>query len=269
MKLHTLLSLLALALWLPCIAGTAVGAPDLPAAYPDYCKSPTWMVDNHLRVGLRSAWMKLQDSKRNPDTEEQFLGSINELKLQSPQLPVLPYIQWLLFPCAGLELGWDQFRAKTLTSVENNHSDGTFELSGPTITAYLQYNNWTRLTPAVGLGVAFLNASFDLDPVWHNGFSYNNLSAYDAWQAAGSPPWPNNGYQRTITARDTQGLILSANCEIQLDKHLALDLFVRHMWADVDAHYFLSSYEKVTDDRGITKFPMSNDSAGLALKYVF
>jgi len=115
----------------------------------------------------------------------------------------------------------------------------------------------------------FYSGKFDYASWWHNGFPAYNDPGYEEWVSEGSPAWPNGGYQRNITLSDSTGYLVSGGCSIRIYKGLELDLEARYMQADVDAHYTLSYYGTVVDDRGKSNFPLDNTAYQASLKYSF
>ncbi len=234
-------------------------------SFADWCRNPSpGFLSGHLAIGTRSRLIQLADPR------DAFLGSINRLDVEDQWAPRFPYVQWNFTPYVGIEAAWERFEVETIaTTTQNVHTDGAFEISGSVFCLFGRYPNRTPFTPTLGLGYAFIRAEFDMHPVWHNGFSFNRLDEYEAWRAAGSPAWPNDGYQRTISAGNTEGWVVTGGCEVRLCEHVAADLTVRYMDFEVPAHYYLSRYGVVTDDRGHTDFPMACYTYAASLKYVF
>ncbi|MCX7591468.1 MAG: hypothetical protein N2255_07555 [Kiritimatiellae bacterium] len=224
------------------------------------------VVGDRLRVGTRLIHRSLLDSRRG--IENSFLGSITELDLEQTHWPSVFFAQWFFNEYVALEAGWERFRVKTITEF-NRHSDGTFHLSGPLLLVLGRYPNHSHFVPVAGVGLAFMEAEFENDPVWHNGFSYERIEDYHAWVAAGCAPWPNNGYQRTIEASDTRGFVITAGCNFTILKRLSGEFMLRYMDMEVDAHYYLSRYGRIFDDRGITPFPMSSISCSVGVVWAF
>ncbi|MBI3987248.1 MAG: hypothetical protein HY343_10025 [Lentisphaerae bacterium] len=227
------------------------------------------MLADRLALGTRLTVFTLQT-----DNKKYFMGFIDVLEEEQDLWPTKVFAQWLFTPYVGLELTWDQVAAKLWNSEDIPHDDGMLSLRGPIVTLFGQYPNETIFTPYAGVGAGWFLADFDPNPIWHNGFGYEMtwdqaVADYEAWRAAGSPEWPNNGYQRILEPEDTYGLVLTAGSSIGINRRWAADLYLRYMWADVDAHYTRRVFGEVIDDRGTFTFPLSNFAAGLGVKYLF
>ncbi len=248
----------------------------------DYSNWPLWAQDawditadavhDHLRIGIRFRQVNLEDDQRTAD--DSFLGSITELNNRSSyELISWLTFDWLFNPYVGGRLVWEQVRAQTFTDQGTsglNHSDGKVDLFGPSLMLLLRYPNQTRFVPTVGIGYAWLTSSFEHNPVWHNGFGGPaRQQGYDAWVAAGSPPWPNNGYQRTISLDDTTAVILYGELAFQITPQLDIHGYIESMDVKgVDLSYELSSYGNTFRTESAV-FPMSNTSYGLGLRWTF
>jgi hypothetical protein len=288
--------LTGLTVWLGLLAAS-VAAPDAPDAptqespesdtisvfeYVDSLEYPEWVVDawestdavlhDHLRIGVRYRQIDLHDDKRS--TDNSFLGSITELNAQSDYESITWLtFDWLVNPYIGIRFGMDQLRAETLTSQANaalNHTDGNVDLYGPGLMLVLRYPNDTRVIPTIGLGYSWLDATFEHNPVWLNGFGGDNRQqAYDAWIAAGAPPWPNGGYRRTITLKDTTAVTLYGELAFQITDHLDIHAFIQSVDVDgVDLTFDLSNHGDVFDSYQ-AEFPMSNTAYGAGLRWTF
>ena len=89
------------------------------------------------------------------------------------------------------------------------------------------------------------------------------------WRNAGSPPWPNNGYERTfIPENSVTGAVFTAGCSMKLTSHISADLYLRYLHAVEDFDFTLSSFGRVTRSSS-EHFPISNYTGGAGLKYVF
>lgn len=224
---------------------------------------------NRLEIGLRYSYFSLPNSKESqPDSDgNYFLGSINELEADQSG-SILPYLRVNFTPYIGIEAGLADYTAITRKWTSKTDSDGTIELEGPTLAVVGCYPNESRFTPYAQLGVFFAGATFNYEEWWHNGFPSEGPE-YKAWAEAGSPPWPNGGYNRNIELSNTTAPFLAGGCSIKLMDHLSLDAQIRYMVMDVDAHYYLAIYDTIIDDRGTYVFPMDNLTYQVGIKYVF
>lgn len=227
------------------------------------------VLHDHLRVGLRYRRVNPTDGKRT--AENSFLGSITELETLDDYDPITWLtFEWLATPYTAIRFNMDQLRSRTRTTSDDNHSDGDMNLLGPELMLIGRLPNESRFTPSVGIGYAWFQSNFEHNPMWYNGFGGDNRKAdYDAWVAAGSPPWPNRGYRREIILDDTTALILMAALELRITKHLDLNLFVQHMEVqEVGVTYNLSFGGNVFETTA-AKFPMSNVGYGAGVRWTF
>ncbi len=226
----------------------------------------------HLRVGLQYHRTYLHDHTRL--LNDSFRGSITHLEVQQDESPFTALtLEWRFNSYIGTQFSWEQVRARTRTTQENstlNHTDGDIFLFGPGLTLLLRYPNPTRLTPFLGLGATWLNAEFEHNPAWQNGFSGPDREAkYDAWVASGRPPWPNKGYRRTITLEDCPAWILTYGLDVRITDQLDASLFVQIMEVDgVDLTQRITFVNKLSDTQ-MGSFPMSNTSYGAGLRWTF
>ncbi|MBI3987321.1 MAG: hypothetical protein HY343_10390 [Lentisphaerae bacterium] len=224
---------------------------------------------DHLVLGTRLTAFKL-----HLEGKHYFMGYLDSLEEEQDWWPTKLFAQWLFTPYAGLELTWDQVTANLLSSDDIPHNDGVLSLRGPIATLIGQYPNETIFTPYAGVGAGWFQADFDPNPIWHNGFGrevawFQAAAEYEAWRAAGSPEWPNDGYQRILEPEDTYGLVVTAGSSIGINRHWAADLYLRYMRVDMEAHYTRRVFGEVIEDRGVYTFPLNNYAAGLGVKYLF
>lgn len=226
-------------------------------------------VHEHLRIGLRYRQTTLSDDSRTVDNS--YLGSITDLEpLQDYDLLTCFTFEWLVNPYAGVRFNWEQVRAKTGTTSYDNHSDGDIDLKGPALSLMLRLPNQTRFTPSAGIGYTWLTSSFEHNPAWYNGFGGVTKEAdYDAWVAAGSPPWPNHGYRREIMLDDTTGLLLIGALEYRITDHLDFNIFIQHMEVQEVGTTYTLSFGGNPFETTQAEFPMSNTSYGAGIRWTF
>jgi opacity protein-like surface antigen len=227
------------------------------------------IVHDHLRIGLRYRQIKLTDDERSLDNS--YLGSITELDSMSDYDPMTWLtFEWLLNPYFVFRFNLEQVKAQSQTTSWDNHTDGDVNLEGYQLSLLFRLPNRTRFVPTAGIGYAWLDSTFDHNPVWYNGFGGETKDAdYAAWVAAGSPPWPNRGYRREIILDNTTALVLMGGLEIQLTDHIDLNLFVQHMEVqEVDVTYNLSFGGNVFESTQ-AEFPMSNIGYGAGIRWTF
>jgi hypothetical protein len=236
------------------------------------------VVKDRLEIGLRITHFTLVDNTK----ESGFLGSINELEEDQSDNPTL-FGRFFFTQYVGVELGYDKVSAITRkwttpgidgTGDKSKDSDGTIVLEGPLVEIVGRYPNETIVTPYAGFGPVFYgtllgDANFEHSAWWHNGFGAYDDPNYLDWQAQGKPEWPNGGYQRTIELSDTMGWVLSGGASVAVYKGLEVEASVQYVWAEVDAHYYLSRGGSTFQDNGTYTFPMDHWTYQLGLKYAF
>ncbi len=247
-----------------------------PAALPQRHEVdfPTsWDLPVALEIGTRITAYTLMKPRHN-----YFLGSINRLDALQDLWPYKVFCAVQLNPWLGIEATWDKVAAKTVTDFDR-HTDGIIRAAGPILTLQASYPNSTIFTPFAGLGVAWLFPKFDADPVWHNGFGRlysakdlpwsQAVAEYEAWVAAGSPEWPNDGYQRKMDLSGGLGFTALAGCNVQIADNFSAELMLRYMYLDVDVEYYTLRYGQLDRHHDSTSFPLSHLSVGLGLRYRF
>lgn len=232
---------------------------------------------DRLEVGLRISHFTLVDDKK----ESGFLGSIDELEADQDYMPTL-YGRFFFTPYVGVELGYDKARAITRKFTlpppgfsTDDDSDGTIVLEGPSIEIVGRYPNETIFTPYAGFGPVLYgeylgDANFEHTAWWHNGFDSIADERLTAWEAEGRPKG-GGGKMRTIELSETMGWMLSGGVSVAVYEGLQVELSVQYVWAEVDAHYYLSRAE---DDSLLpggqdATFPMDHWTYQLGLKYAF
>jgi hypothetical protein len=243
------------------------------------------VVTNRLEIGLRYSHFTLVDDKKNGfdanGNPQGFLGSINELEAEQTDIPYL-FARFFPNPYVGIEIGYEKVSAITRKFTdpppggsESRDSDGTIVLEGPLVQVVGRYPNETIFTPYAGFGPVFYGdmslgeANFEYSSWWHNGFGSYDDPNFVAWENEGSPAWPNGGYRRNIELSDTMGWMLSGGASVAIYKGLEFEVSVQYVWAEVDAHYYLSRNGYTFQDQGNYTFPMDHWSYQLGLKYAF
>jgi hypothetical protein len=242
---------------------------DWPSWAGTAWESTSDVLHDHLRVGVRYRSVELTDDKRS--SENSYLGSITQIEnLDDYDWTTWLTVEWLANPYIGLRFNYEQVRGRTRTSSWDNHTDGDIDVMGPQFSLIVRLPNRTRFTPTAGVGYAWLNSTFEHNPVWYNGFGgEDKIVNYNNWVQAGRPPWPNNGYRREIILEDTSAVILLAGLEIRITDHLDFNLFAQDMAVeDIDLRYELSFGGNVTR-REYSRFPMANTSYGAGVRWTF
>lgn len=246
-------------------AALPAGAPSEAAALPDTDVAdgfgPRWMRDR-LEIGLRFAQVKLDD----PAHEAGFVGTINELREDQSSLPYNVVLGLRYNSYLGMNMMWDSLRAETHTDSDNRHSDGAFTDDGPTFTLVGSYPLPHGLTPYVECGLHLVSADFDAEQWWALG--YSSPSAY---ASLGSPGVSRGGLRRYMeTESDSAtGFAWGAGLLIALSEHCRLDLAVRHLEADAEAHFYIKQGGQMLHDRGLHAIPLSYTAYCVGMRYAF
>ncbi len=227
-----------------------------PAVIPPVAETP-W---GDISIGTRMIYFRLM--KENKQT---FLGNINRLEEKQDMAPDRLYVNWYPTRYAGAELTWDKARATTHNqNSETGQGDGDFVFSGPILTLMFRYPNETGFTPYGGIGMAFLNCSFENDAWWYYGWP-----SPEAYEAAGSPSEFRNGYKREITVENANAFVIAAGCDYRLDSHWLAEFYVRYMSLDLDAHYVHGDSTLDPSTSHTTKIPFDNVALGVGIRYTF
>jgi TolB-like protein/outer membrane protein W len=248
------------------ISTTTLNNP--PETVPYRAVTPAFfqLIREHVSLGARvSNFSMIDDSELHFDDSgkftEGYLGSIAYLDPSQNYVPTI-YANITITDWFALQLAWERFEIETSTYWDG-HSDGTFDMNGPSLTAQLRYANHTKFTPYLGAGIVMLNVDFNMEGWWYNGFSGETgeeaQQAYDNWIASGAPAWPNGGYQRKLVVEDDIAFkpVFQGGCLWDITDHFALDLDLRYISLDTSLNYTLSRYGNVFSDRGESDFPMS------------
>ena len=261
-----------LAGWMSAMGGEPPEAMVIWRRTAEHEDGPWWQwFKERVQAGFRISYFQLLDNTRRkmaPDGTFAggFLGSIDRLEEDQSLWP-MPVLGLYPLPWLGLELSWDVMEVRALTYFDD-HSDGKFNLSGPSLLLVARWPEAGLFAPYAGLGFIFFSADFDMSDPWHHGFKSDE--AYKEWRAAGSPPWPNQGYQRNIECDDSAvAVLLQAGCQLRCHRHVVVDVGLRYAWLDLDAHYWLSFYGEKFEDYGTFSFPLSFWSGYVGVSYLF
>ena len=250
----------------------AAAAAEAPADQPPAALSPSrgelnW--GERFRIGASvTPMVRLQDRRRS--LSNSFLGTITELKEITPDVPVRPFVEFSALPWLHVRFAYESLATRAGTA--EGDTDGDFRFAGPGLSLRARYPNESRWAPGLTLGAIWYSAEFEAEGRWGNGFpgTPEGKQAYRDWRAAGSPPWPNGGYQRWIEPESQMvGLELGATLECALDERWKIEAFVRRVSAEVKAHYTLRVYGAVREDRGWYEFPHSHTAFGVGVIYQF
>jgi opacity protein-like surface antigen len=239
-------SRLALTLGLLATA-VAAGADQQPGSLRRAGPGAGW-IRERLSIGLRLNRFWLQETRRtdaegfdNANLKGNFLGSLWGLDAVQHYFPS-PYLEYRVASGFGLQLSYDQARAKTLDWANDDHTltagDGDVEIRGGTAAFVARYRNRTRLTPYASVGFAWYRSHF---------FT--------------SPGWATPG--RYFVVQNTDGWFVAAGLRFRVTPHVGADVAYRHSYVgDVAARAYL----RADHYRG-GAFPMRRDVLDLGLSY--
>ncbi len=196
-----------------------------------------------LEVGLRSSYFELHDSTRGPGNH--FLGSLDEFIEEQNHLP-LPYVNIHFNPYLAVAVGYGTLRVKTWSRPndqgEIGHSDGSIDVSGPTVSGQLRFPNRSRYTPFLEVGLLIYHTYFDHLDAWRNARGDRN--------------------SHLIDIDDQYGCRLGIGCDIDLNEQWSLVVMLERASLEVDATYYI--YGQVRDE---VTFPLDHTNYGIGVKY--
>lgn len=259
--------------------------------HDDYPFYERW-INGHFEFGVRLSSYKFDRTRESSKKDKYFIGSNNRIEeedrdfgLHNLKLAWFPFSkpeQWLnkhkrskqnplfyLLQKTGVELTWDQLRAKAITSATSDHpqySDGTIVVKGPMLSCLINIDNSSPVTPYFGLGLAIYNNTSVTEGWWHLGFG--SEEAYRQWVEAGSVGDPTGGWRRTFTVDDDWGTFWYIGATIEVYNNWDIDVFYRDTNIEFDNKYTLSIGESILDTRH-SKWDLSNKTYGIGVKYTF
>ena len=213
---------------------------------------------NNFEIGTRVNYFWLHDDKRGavqlPGNAGNYYGSLNELIEVEDPWPVKVFVDYKFSPYWGVELTWDQIKAKTYTQVDptsqssfGGYSDGTLSLIGPEASIFGRLPNDTIFTPYVGIGAVYYFAGNSENPGWAH---------------------PYDDFYQKFDMNNTWGWLVYAGCDIAVSGPWSVDVLVRYTKVDVDGTHYQGT-GSASDPSGNPSFPLSNITACLGVRYSF
>lgn len=259
--------------------------------YDDYAFYQDW-IKGRFDVGFRFTDYKFDRQNASSENDKYFIGSIDrieevdrDLGLRNLKIAWFPFYEskkWFsrsqqsnwapfinLLEKTGVELTWDELRAKTITSadeVEPAYTDGTIVVKGPMLSCIVNVENSTPVTPYFGLGLAIYNDISVTKGWWHWGFG--NEESYRQWVEEGSTGNPNGGWRRTFNIDDDWGTFWYIGAAIKIYDNWDIDIFYRDTNIEFDNKFTISVGDKVVNTRR-SKWDLSNKTYGMGIKYTF
>ena len=221
-----------------------------------------------LEVGWRIAWVKADTKHRWRDDEDYgFLGTMEYLNEDSRCDFSNPVVSYKIGDWFAIGATWDHISEVATTRSVDNHDDGEWTESGPSLSAILTTPRlFNLLSPYAELGVHFPNASFDAYHWWTLG--YPSPAHY---ASIGYPTKANDDYRRVITAHeeDSVTFLWGVGLKLYVTDNFALDLAYRHIDCDVHAEYRLYSRDHQAMYHGSYKIPLDYSQVCFGIRYAF
>ena len=225
-------------------------------------------IAGRLEIGWRVVRPEADTKHRWHDGEGYgFLGTMEYLD-EADDYDFLNFVvSYKLTDWFALGATWDRISEVATTRSSDNHQDGEWKESGPSLSAVLTTPRlFDFFSPYAEVGVHFPSGTFDAYPWWANGYP---SPAYYA--SIGSPATLNGSYQRVITAQesDSMTLLWGVGLKFYLADHFAIDLAYRHIDCDIDAEYRLYAGGRMISDHGAYKIPLSYSQLCLGVRWAF
>ena len=218
-------------------------------------------IKGKLSVGLSLSTLDLSHGKRPANTDEDFLGNINELTKES-STQVFPTLNYLVCDYFTLGVSYVKIEART-KNFNNLESDGNATLKGPVFTAEAAYPLWKELViPHAGVGVATMSGDFKEDSWWHAGYS-----SPEDYESVGRD---NNRYRRHryIDVDDDSCAFFAIGVSCRPAEHLLLDVSYRKLSLMPDCVFGYESKGRKSVMR-TGDFDMSCDVVLFSVSYLF
>lgn len=218
-------------------------------------------IKGKLSVGLSLSTLDLSHGKRPANTDEDFLGNINELTKES-STQVFPTLNYRVCDYFTLGVSYVKIEART-KNFNNLESDGNATLKGPVFTAEAAYPLWRELViPHAGVGVATMSGDFKEDSWWHAGYS-----SPEDYESVGRD---NNRYRRHryIDVDDDSCAFFAIGVSCRPAEHLLLDVSYRKLSLMPDCVFGYESKGRKSVMR-TGDFDMSCDVFLFSVSYLF
>jgi hypothetical protein len=164
------------------------------------------------QVGTRYLEVQLQDKQRGTPENGSFFGTITEITEEQDSAPNKVYLQYRLFKSpVWLGVSYDHVMARTMDDSNGDGipdlggGDGSEDLQG--VIPYLQaaWDNESRFSPYVQVGLGFYQAEF----------KPNN--------------WGRDGKRFVKATSNVRGVELAGGLNVRLYKNLSADIFAKYM----------------------------------------
>ncbi len=214
-------------------------------------------INGHLVLGTRTAYRSLTDGdsghKGGTYGSGTFLGTIYGLDINEDYTPFRLFATYYFNQFFGIELAYDYMEDDSLAMdipyTYKEKTDGSIEISGPTLSLIGRYPLYDKLTPFVGFGLGFFSTSFDATPEWATTSSRNRV--------------------RTMVVDDPLALLWTAGLSWEFIPHWNADFSFQYMSnMDVDAA-FIGYTDGVQDTYQTGHFPLDNWALRLGISYSF
>lgn len=205
------------------------------------------LITDNLELGVRISQFKFTDDERitydeNGNANGYALG-ISTYRLEELQdyVPTL-YANYKFTPYVSLLISWEYLKGRAWTlDKADPHYDGDVTLHGPSLQILGRYPNETVFTPYAGVGIVRFWADFEEEKSWYN-----------------------NGSRR-MYGDDTDGLIFTVGCSVDLYENAKLELMANYLKAESDAYFAIN--DRLRDQRW--KWPVDSIIYSLGVTYAF
>ncbi len=247
-------------------AAVAKGA-DTPFEEPSFYEQwVEWRLS--LGITLTSSDVRHRHVTYDATAEHNFLGNINDMHPKDNLVAGL-VARYEFTPSLAIEAAND-FRADLEARNKDGEScDGVLKLRGwrTQLLLFWPEPDWI-IRPYVGVGVEYVDASFEHANWWHYGWS----SPEDYARNGHGSTKPHNGVTRTMVVKKPGcAPTLSGGVTIGVSRHVQLDAYVR--WTDFDdAETVFRRRDPIHSHEYTMRtgaFPAEHFVYGIALKAVF
>lgn len=195
----------------PVVSVVPVVTPVSAEAVVVETPSQAWN-NTSWQVGTRYLEVQLQDKQRGTSENGSFFGTITEITEEQDSAPNKVYLQYRLFKSpVWLGISYDHVMARTMDDSNGDGipdlggGDGSEDLQG--VIPYLQaaWDNESRFSPYVQVGLGFYQAEF----------KPNN--------------WGRDGKRFVKATSNVRGVELAGGLNVRLYKNLSADIFAKYM----------------------------------------
>lgn len=244
----------------------AAGDDEVEYVFDEEAGNPLLnFLHERVEIGTRVTAFHLKDASRpaDPNREETYVGYLNRLDDDQNYAPVKVFADVYVNPYFGAELTYDEVAGRAY-NMNGGDSDGYIEMSGPIFSLIGRYPIQDMFYPYVGIGYAWMDATFERAPWWEWGWK----SEAD-YEAAGGGV-ASTGIYRYMIVEDDDAMVYTIGLVVRFTDHLAADVMVRSMDLKADTLFYRTIDGVVSEpDTSRGAFVMDHIAYGLGVRYVF